>query len=113
MELLLPALSTGARTSSDARSRVVWTSSSGAYMGRLDFDRFTPSSARDKASPIDIYNDTKVQNVILAREAARRYADKGILVTSVNPGNIKTELTRYTTPLQLWFIVRRVPEPIS
>jgi retinol dehydrogenase-12 len=105
MELLTPALGAGARTSSDARSRVVWTSSSGSYFGIHNLDLYKPSPARDKRAAFDIYNDSKLANVVVAREAARRYADKDIVVTSVNPGNLRTELTRYTTPLQLWFIV--------
>jgi retinol dehydrogenase-12 len=105
MELLTPALGTGARTSSDARSRVVWTASAGSYLGIHNLDLYKPSPARNKRAVFDIYNDSKLDNVLVAREAARRYADKGIVVTSVNPGNIRTELTRYTTPLQLWFIV--------
>ena len=62
---------------------------------------------------------------MVAHEAAKKYADKGILSFSCNPGNsiavestdtkftastgnLRTELQRYTTPLQMMFIVRRL-----
>lgn len=41
----------------------------------------------------------------MARELARLYADKGIVSTSVNPGNLRTELQRHVTPLQDRIIV--------
>ena len=34
-------------------------------------------------------------NVVVALELARRYGDQGIVSTSLNPGNIKTDLQRY------------------
>ena len=42
---------------------------------------------------------------MVAREAAKRYADQGILSFSCNPGNLKTDLLRHTTGFRAWFIV--------
>ena len=44
-------------------------------------------------------------NVVVARELARRYGDK-IVSTSLNPGNIRTDLLRHF-PLWLYAIVVR------
>jgi NAD(P)-dependent dehydrogenase (short-subunit alcohol dehydrogenase family) len=106
MELLVPALERGAMSSPDKHSRVVHTSASAVYLGpNIDFDTIYPGPARDKKSKYDLYSQSKAGNCTVAREAARRYADKNIVVTSVNPGNIRTELTRYTTSTELWLIV--------
>lgn len=72
---------------------------------KIYWDTFVPGSVRSKRSPFDLYNQSKAGDVVIAREFAKRFADKNIIFSSVNPGNIKTELTRYTSPLQLWFIV--------
>lgn len=39
-------------------------------------------------------------NVVVALELARRYRDQGIVSTSLNPGNIKTDLQRHLP----WFV---------
>jgi len=102
---LLPALERGATSSPDKRSHVVFTSSSAVYLDpKIYWDTFIPGPARSKKSPIDLYNQSKAGDVVAAREYAKRFADKNIIFSSVNPGNIKTELTRYTTPMQLWMI---------
>ena len=44
-------------------------------------------------------------NVVFAKELARRYGDKGIVSTSVNPGNLKTELQRHVDPISRFLIV--------
>ncbi|EIM81872.1 NAD-P-binding protein [Stereum hirsutum FP-91666 SS1] len=67
------------------KARVVTTSSSGAYLLRA--------------------------NVIVARELARRYGDKGIVSISVNPGNLNTNLQKYLVGVQKWIIVKRLLYP--
>ncbi|GBE78541.1 Uncharacterized oxidoreductase [Sparassis crispa] len=96
-ELLMPALLAGKETSPDHHARVVTTSSSGAYMYTLDWETFRDGPARRKLSVIDLYSQSKFGNVVVAREVAKRYADKGIVSVSLNPGNIKTELQRYAS----------------
>ena len=44
-------------------------------------------------------------NILIAKETARRYADKGIVSIAVNPGNIKTEILRHAPPLARRIIV--------
>jgi hypothetical protein len=43
--------------------------------------------------------------VVVARELARRYGDK-IVSTSLNPGNIRTDLQRHMPRWQLSIVVR-------
>jgi NAD(P)-dependent dehydrogenase (short-subunit alcohol dehydrogenase family) len=46
-----------------------------------------------------LYYQSKFGNVVYATELARRYGDDGIVSTSLNPGNIATDLIRYLNPL--------------
>ncbi|KAI0733894.1 hypothetical protein C8Q72DRAFT_500583 [Fomitopsis betulina] len=94
-KLLVPALIAGKETSSDHHSRIVTTSSGAAYGYTLNFDAFRDSPARRRMMTNTLYSQSKFGNVVVAREFAKRYADQGIVSTSCNPGNIKTELQRY------------------
>ena len=103
-ELLMPALLAGVQTSPDHHARVVTTSSSGAYLGTIDFDTFKDTPKRRKLNAGDLYAQSKLvrshvsllwcpaelvgfqADVIIARQIAKRYADKGIVSLSLNPG---------------------------
>ena len=85
-ELLLPALAAGARSSPDGHSRVVTTSSNGGYLGKLQYNTFKDSPARTKAGTQEMYFQSKLANAVVAREAARRYADRSVLCFSLHPG---------------------------
>lgn len=91
-ELLLPALLAGVESSPDNKARVVNVSSSGAYLGSLNFDTFKDSAKRRKSSPESLYYQSKLGNSVYAAEFARRYGDKGIVTTSLNPGSLKTDM---------------------
>ncbi|KAI0772872.1 NAD(P)-binding protein [Trametes elegans] len=95
-ELLLSALVAGAQSSPDHHARVVTTSSSGAYaLPPLPWDTFKDGPARRKLSTESLYFHSKLGNAIVAHQTAKRYADKGIVSISVNPGNIRSELMRH------------------
>ncbi|KAI0754733.1 NAD(P)-binding protein [Daedaleopsis nitida] len=94
-ELLMPALLAGVQTSPDHHARVVATSSCAAYLDILHFETFKDGPARRKMDLNRLYFQSKLANVIIARQIAKRYADKGIISISVNPGNIYTEIQRY------------------
>jgi len=96
-ELVMPALLAGKETSADQHARVITTSSSGAYMYTLNWESFRDGPARRKMGTMDLYHQSKFGNVIVAREVAKRYGDKGIISVSLNPGNIRTELQRYVS----------------
>ncbi|ETW78254.1 hypothetical protein HETIRDRAFT_411342 [Heterobasidion irregulare TC 32-1] len=110
-KLLIPALLAGARSSPDAKARVVTTASMGAYFDVIDWDSFRPGPARDKLNTYTLYNQSKHGNVVFAKELARRYGDKGIVSTSVNPGNLKTELQRHLDPISR-FLIQLVLYPV-
>ncbi|KAF7789133.1 hypothetical protein EIP86_000068 [Pleurotus ostreatoroseus] len=100
-ELLMPALEEAAKSSPDGHARIVTTSSSGAYLDTLHWDTFRDNlAARKKLGTQNLYFQSKFGNVVVAREIARRYADKGILSFSCNPGNLKTDLQRYVKGIQ-------------
>ncbi|TFK84294.1 NAD(P)-binding protein [Polyporus arcularius HHB13444] len=95
-ELVMPALLAGVATSPDHHARVVTTSSSAAYLASgFNFDLFKDGPQRRKASSNEMYAQSKLGNVIVARQVAKRYAEKGIVSISVNPGNIQSNLQRY------------------
>ncbi|EJF57880.1 NAD(P)-binding protein [Dichomitus squalens LYAD-421 SS1] len=98
-ELLMPALIEGTKTSPDQHARVIVVSSSGAYAETLHWGTFKDSPERRKLSTQSLYYQSKHANVIVARQIAKRYADKGIVAISLNPGNITTDLQRYVPPL--------------
>ncbi|KAH8101379.1 NAD-P-binding protein [Cristinia sonorae] len=94
-ELLLPALAAGVSSSPDKHTRIVTTSSGAAHLFAVDFDTLKDGVKRRKLSSVHLYAQSKFLNAVVAREAAQRYADKGILSLSVDPGSIRTELYRY------------------
>ncbi len=106
-ELLMPALLRAAENSPDKKARVVTTSSAGSYGGKLDYATFKDGPARRKSSPGTLYTQSKfvrVQprwlisinvtillsqgNAVVAWEVARRYGDRGIVSTSLHPGQL-------------------------
>ncbi|KAI5114641.1 hypothetical protein M0805_001569, partial [Coniferiporia weirii] len=103
-QLLLPTLIDTAKSTPEKQARVITTSSSGHLMHGPGFKWDTlkgDSPARTKYGRQMLYAQSKYGNVVVARELAQRYGDQGIISISVNPGNLKTELQRHTSGLQL------------
>ncbi|KAI0738886.1 NAD(P)-binding protein [Daedaleopsis nitida] len=99
-ELLMPALLAGVQSSPDHHARVVTTSSSGAYLGTVNFDSLKDGpERRTKTDPSILYHQSKFGNAIVARQVAKRYAEKGIISISLNPGNIESDLQRHKSRL--------------
>ncbi|KAH7926405.1 NAD(P)-binding protein [Leucogyrophana mollusca] len=94
-KLLLPTLISTAQASPDGHVRVVTTSSSAHLFGNLDFNTFKDGPARKKLSTNVLYCQSKFGNIVFAVELAKRYGDQGIVSTSLNPGNIQSDLQRY------------------
>jgi len=99
-ELLMPALFAGKETSPDHHSRVITTSSAASYFYTVNWESFRDGPARRKMSTQKLYSQSKFANVLVARQVAKRYADKGIISIPLNPGNISTELQRYMHSLE-------------
>ncbi|KAH5432697.1 hypothetical protein HBI47_096690 [Parastagonospora nodorum] len=101
-KFLTPLLVSTAAVSDTGSVRVIWVSSSAAHVGSpkggvdvkaLGDGVMATKNVRDK------YAISKGGNVLHAIEFANRYADKGVLSVSLNPGNLKTELGRHIPPL--------------
>jgi retinol dehydrogenase 12 len=95
--LLIPQLEAA------SSSRIVTLSSHGHILvDGINWDTVRDGPARQKAKPLDLYNQSKFvgqflaiirfahwllqADVVFAREFARRYADKGVVSMSVHPG---------------------------
>ncbi|KDR82950.1 hypothetical protein GALMADRAFT_238644 [Galerina marginata CBS 339.88] len=97
-KLLLPALLAGAKSSPDGKARVVNTSSQGSlFVSNIDFNALKDSPARRKKMTEILYAQSKLGNVLFSNELARRYGDQGIVSTSLNPGNLRSDLQRHLT----------------
>ena len=59
-ELLMPALIAGVKSSPDHPTRVITTSSSGAYFGSLQFETFKDGPARQRLLPDTLYYQSKL-----------------------------------------------------
>lgn len=107
-KLLLPALfaSTDASPTRE-KARVVTVSSSANYLAKeIDFEAIVDGPKRRKNDAWTLYNRSKLGNVVVARELARQHGDK-IVSTSVNPGNLDTDLQRHMPRWQA-AVVRRM-----
>ncbi|TRM58915.1 hypothetical protein BD626DRAFT_610667 [Schizophyllum amplum] len=98
-KLLLPTLlSTAQATGTDVR--VVNTSSSGhMFVNTIDFNTLKDGPARQKWNPTNLYGQSKFGNIVHANELARRYGDQGLIASSLNPGNLHSNLQRYMSPV--------------
>ncbi|KAF8158077.1 NAD(P)-binding protein [Crassisporium funariophilum] len=95
-KLLLPTLLETAKTSPDGKARVVNTSSTGHLMTNVvDFNTLKDGPPRIKKGTNILYAQSKFGNVLLSNELARRYGDQGLVSTSLNPGNLKSDLQRH------------------
>lgn len=88
---LLPTLIETAKSSPPGTVRVVNIASDAAMLypkAHVDFTAVTMKDldARKKMGPMGLYQQSKFGNVLFANEFARRYADAGIVSTSLHPG---------------------------
>ncbi|THH31611.1 hypothetical protein EUX98_g2596 [Antrodiella citrinella] len=112
-ELLMPALFAGKETSSDSHARIITTSSFGAFLSGLHWDTFVDGPPRVKLGTKRLYLQSKNANVVIARQIAQRYGDKGILSMSCNPGNLKSNLQRHVSGFELWVLKTFLLYPTS
>ncbi|KAH6912848.1 hypothetical protein BKA70DRAFT_1265223 [Coprinopsis sp. MPI-PUGE-AT-0042] len=98
-KLLMPVLVSTAKSTPNGRTRVVHTSSSASLRGNLNFDTFKDGPARRKTFIFALYAQSKLGNVVLANEFAKRYGHEGVISSSCNPGNLDSELWRHLNPV--------------
>ncbi|KAJ6619829.1 hypothetical protein B0H10DRAFT_1792593 [Mycena sp. CBHHK59/15] len=96
-KLVLPALLEGAKSSLDGKARVINTSSGMHLMNKLDFKIIMDDKKRKKAGTQQLYSLSKFGFVAYSAELARRYGDQGLVIVSLHPGVIKTDLHRHMT----------------
>ncbi|KZT11742.1 uncharacterized protein LAESUDRAFT_808735 [Laetiporus sulphureus 93-53] len=64
-------------------------------LGHINFNSWKAGTSRQNVSVRFLYFQSKLANAIVARQIAKRYADRGIISISVDPGNTKSDLQRY------------------
>ncbi|KAI0930784.1 hypothetical protein AcV7_004876 [Taiwanofungus camphoratus] len=74
-------------TSLDHHARAITTpSSSAAMLSTINWDFFRDGPARKEMSSFILYHQSKFQaNVVVARQVAKRYAERGVISLSVDP----------------------------
>ncbi|KJA17447.1 hypothetical protein HYPSUDRAFT_206169 [Hypholoma sublateritium FD-334 SS-4] len=99
--LLLPALLAGAKSSPDGKARVVNTASAAAmFISDIDLNHLKDTPERRKKGTGVMYSQSKLGNVVFSNELARRYGAQGIVSTSLNPGNLDSDLMRHISSWQ-------------
>ncbi len=88
-------LVTGLLEHLSATARVVMLSSSGHTMAFKDSVRFDDLAADKEYSDWKNYGQSKLCNLLFARELARRFGDSGKVAFGVHPGVIDTNLGRH------------------
>lgn len=85
-------------------SRVVCLASRAHEQGVINFDDL---NSEKSYSAIAAYGQSKLANVLFAKELDRRMKAEGAKVTAyaVHPGVIQTELTRYSTLAKIFFFL--------
>ncbi|KAJ7472409.1 NAD(P)-binding protein [Mycena galericulata] len=94
-KLLLPTLIATAHNKGSAR--IVTLTSMVHYVATVNYESFKDGPVRRKRTPFDMYAQSKWANGVFAMELARRYGEQGIVSTSVNPGNLKTDISHNAT----------------
>jgi retinol dehydrogenase-12 len=99
---LEPVLKRTAANADRNSVRIVWLSSMiavGTPPGGIIFDGKTGNPKVIK-NAMENYMESKVGNLFLASEAAKRLGSDGIISVATNPGLMKTELQRHSSPVQ-------------
>jgi len=78
--------------------RIVVVSSFGHYFGKINFDDL--QCEKEKFDTANVYNMTKLSNVLFTKELQRRLNEEGsdITVNSIHPGLIFTNILKPLTP---------------
>ncbi|KAJ2921470.1 hypothetical protein H1R20_g15622, partial [Candolleomyces eurysporus] len=98
-KLLIPTLLDTAKSTPDWKPRIIHTSSVVSSLASpLDFNTLKDGPTRRSKGPRWLYKQSKLANIMVSNELARRFGEEGIISASVNPGNIRTELRRHMSP---------------
>lgn len=117
-KLLLPTMEKTAASAPTASVRVAWAGSFAvdalSPSGGITFDGQGEEGANVRSHPTNQetnYGMSKVGNLYLATEFARRYPQSPVIHTAFNPGNLKTSLQRHSAMLDSWIIEKLILYP--
>ncbi|KAI0650306.1 NAD-P-binding protein [Trametes meyenii] len=80
-------------------SRIVWLSSMGNFIAtKLDYEAYVDGPARQRADLFTLYQESKLAVVLLSNHLAKSCAKDNIVSIAVDPGNIRSEIYRETSP---------------
>jgi len=69
--------------------------------------------ARKKLTGTRLYGQSKLGNVLISSELARRYGDQGLVAISLHPGGASSELLRNLHPIIAWIVEKIRIYPVS
>ncbi|KAI0665924.1 NAD-P-binding protein [Trametes maxima] len=96
--LLYPVLK--ASGSESDPSRVIWLSSMGHFDAHaLEYETYKDGPERRKADLFGLYRQSKLAAVLISNVMARSCIEDNIVSIAVDPGNIKSDIFRGTSPL--------------
>ncbi|KAJ5129010.1 steroid dehydrogenase [Penicillium atrosanguineum] len=98
-QLLLPTLRRTSESEPPASVRVVWTGSIVVDMSARKGGAILEEILQKDTNPQRNYENTKIGNWYLAHALDAQERPSGILSVVVNPGNLKSGLTRHMSPL--------------
>jgi NAD(P)-dependent dehydrogenase (short-subunit alcohol dehydrogenase family) len=110
-KLLLPTLLATSTGTEPARVVTV-ASSAGLMINNIDLNTLRDGPARKKLSKTTLYMQSKMGNLVLATELARRYGDKGLVSASLNPGTLKSDLARHVESAAEKLILKAISYPV-
>ncbi|TFK24921.1 NAD(P)-binding protein [Coprinopsis marcescibilis] len=111
-KLLIPILTATAKSTAEGKTRVINTSSLMSRLGNIDFNTLKDGPARRKKFSSTLYSQSKLGNVMLSNEIAKRYGEQGIISVACNPGNLDTDLWRHMPDL-MQRVMRLMIHPLS
>ncbi len=113
IQLLLPALLRGTSSSNDShagtyRHHVLRSPHSTriSILGHLEFETFEDRPKRRELSTEELYNQSKLADVLVAFELAWRYGEQGLVAVALHPGISNTDLMRHISAVKRAAIVR-------
>jgi retinol dehydrogenase 12 len=105
-QLLLPLLTKTATSAPTASVRVVWAASLAVHVACPAGGMIVDGEGKPTDQGVSLnYGATKAGNVFLSREFAKATPDNGVVHVAFNPGNLKTELQRWTPGLFQFILV--------
>ncbi|RPD75788.1 NAD(P)-binding protein [Lentinus tigrinus ALCF2SS1-7] len=94
-QLLLPVLLGTAKVTAQ-KVRVLNYTSSAPPAPRIDYTTLMDGPVRRRYTPAQLYRQSKLGCLLLAQELAEQYGEQGIVSIAINPGNVRTNLNRYS-----------------